>query len=228
MKENGKTLGIFHRAFPVQLPAEPIRFMTADVKKVADIDRLKYQKWVSKSESSVFTYGGQAFGYGNGMEKFADDGFSETLLVLKDSPQLAEGLIIEGLVDDARDRGRHYFGIYRNCCKIIPDSDFTVLNGYSIRIGYDVRAVHWDFADEIKFGLIIEPAWTVTLASVPGHTAGRYLGPVERELLQIHGVNPSDDYIMNFVSSRSEFLLPCGGKARVEDLPVTVLTETAE
>ncbi len=228
MEDKGKTLGIFHRAFPVQLPAEPIRFMTAEVKKVADIDRLRYQKWVSKSESSVFTYGGQAFGYGTGMEKFADDGFYETRLVLKESPQLAEGLIIEGLVDDAQRKGRHYFGIYRNCCKMIPDSDFAVRAGYKIRIGYDIRAVHWDFSDETMFGLIIEPAWILRRTSEPGHAVSGYLGAVERELLKVHGVTAADDYIMNFVYSHTDFSLPCGGRARLEDVPVTVLTEQAE
>ncbi len=228
MEESHKTLGIFHRAFPVQLPEEPIRFMTAEVNKVADIDRLKYQKWVSKSESSVFTYGGQAFGYGIGMEKFADDGFSETRLVLKDSPQLAEGLIVEGLVDDARSRGRHYFGIYRNRSKMIPDSDFTIRNDFRIKIGYDVRAVHWDFSDEVMFGLIIEPAWTIRRREMPGQPLSGYLGGVENELLQVHGINAADDYIMNFVCTHEEFLLPCGGKARLSDAPVTVFTETID
>ncbi|HQT91294.1 MAG TPA: hypothetical protein PL001_04610 [Candidatus Kryptobacter bacterium] len=228
MEDKSNTLGIFHRAFPVHLPAEPIRFMTAEVNKIVDIDRLKYQKWVSKSESSVFTYGGQAFGYGIGMEKFADDGFSETQLVLKDSPQLAEGLLIEGLVDDARMRGRHYFGIYRNCCKIIPDTDFTVRNGYSIRIGYDIRAVHWDFSDETGFGLIVEPAWTIQRSSEPGHAVSGYLGAVERELLKVHGVSGADDYVMSFVYSHAEFALPCGGKARLEDAPIMVFTEAVD
>lgn len=228
MEDKSKTLGIFHRAFPVQLPEEPIRFMTADVKKVADIDRLKYQKWVSTSESSVITFGGQAFGYGNGMEKFADDGFSETRLVLRDSPRLAEGLIIEGLVDDARTRGRHYFGIYKNCCKMIPDSDFSVRNGYRIRVGHFIKAVHWNVDEETMFGVIIEPAWTVERSSVGDRTASAYPRAAERELLKIHGVDNFEDYIFSFVYSHAEFLLPCGGKARLEDEPITVFSEISD
>ncbi len=228
MEYKSKTLGNFHRAFPVILPDEPIRFMTAEVNKVTDIDRLKYQKWVSKSESSVFTYGGRAFGYGNGMEKFADDGFHETQLVLRDSPQLAEGLIIEALVDDARTRGRHYFGIYRNSCKIIPDSDFTIRNGYRVRVGYNIKAIHWDLEEGVRFGLLIEPAWTILKSQQHGHSVSGYLGAVERELLKIHGVSHTLDYIMPFVYSHSEFLLPCGGRARLEEEPVTVFAESAE
>ena len=150
------------------------------------------------------------------------------MLVLKDSPELAEGLIIEGLVDDARTRGRHYFGIYRNCCKIIPDSDFTVRNGYRIRIGYDVRAVHWDLDDEIKFGLIIEPAWTISRTTSGGQAVSGYLGAVERELLKVHGVDSTEDYTLSFVYSHAQFLLPCGGKAQLQDDPATVFTETAD
>ncbi len=228
MEDKSKTLGIFHRAFPVQLPEEPIRFMTAEVKKVTDIDRLKYQKWVSKSESSVFTSRGQAFGYGNGMEKFADDGFYETQLVLKDSPELAEGLIIEGLVDDARARGRHYFGIYRNCCKMIPESDFAVRNGCIVKSGYYVRAVHWDFEDEVMFGLIVEPAWTLERAMRSVDRARDDRASVEKDLLKIHGVDGYGDLVQSFVYSHAEFLLPCGGKAKLSDEPVTVFSNIAE
>ena len=228
MEDKSKTLGIFHRAFPVQLPEEPIRFMTAEVNKVTDIDRLKYQKWVSKSESSVLTYGGHAFGYGNGMEKFADDGFSETRLVLKDSPELAEGLIIEGLVDDARARGRHYFGIYRNCCKMIPDSDFVVRNGYSVKSGYYVRAVHWDFDEEVMFGLIVEPAWTMERTTRTAEIMGSRPDSVEKDLLKIHGVDGYEDLVLSFVYSHAEFMLPCGGKVRLSDEPVTVFGDVAE
>ncbi len=228
MEDKSKTLGIFHRAFPVQLPEEPIRFMTADVKKVADIDRLKYQKWVSKSESSVFTFGGRAFGYGNGMEKFADDGFSETRLVLRDSPELAEGLLIEGLVDDARARERHYFGIYRNCCKMIPDSGTILRNGYRVKIGYYVRAVHWDIEDEKMFGLIIEPAWTIEKGGVSVKSPEALALQVERDLLRVHGVDNFDDYVYSFVYSHADFLLPCGGTARLEDEPVTVFSDIGD
>lgn len=228
MKDKGNSLGIFHRAFPVQLPEEPIRFMTAQVKNVANIDSLRYQKWLSKSESSVFTFGEQAFGYGTGMEKFADDGFSETQLVLKDSPQLAEGLIIEGLVDDARTRGRHYFGIYRNCCKMIPDYDYIVRNDFIVRVGYDLKAVHWDFEDSIIFGLMIEPAWTIQRNMTKEESSDDFSEDIKRDLLRIHGVESADDYIKFFVDSHREFLLPCGGKARLGREAVTVFTEAAE
>ena len=228
MEDKSKTLGIFHRAFPVQLPEGPIRFMTADVKKVADIDRLKYQKWVSKSESSVFTFGGRALGYGNGMEKFADDGFSETELVLKDSPELAEGLIIEGLVDDARTRERHYFGIYRNCCKMVPDSEVTVRNGYTIKLGHYVKAVHWDIEDETMFGLIIEPTWTLERSTASERMAGGFAAVSEMELLKAHGVDNAIDVVFSFVYTHREFLLPCGGKARLGDEPITVFSEIAD
>lgn len=228
MKDKGKTLGIFHRAFPVQLPEEPIRFMTAQVKNVADIDRLKYEKWLSKSESSVFTLGEQAFGYGTGMEKFADDGFSETQLVLKDSPQLAEGLIIEGLVDDARARGRHYFGIYRNCCKMIPDYDYIIRNDFMIRVGYDLRAVHWNHEDSAMFGLIIEPAWTIHRNMGKEEPSNGFSETIRKDLLRVHGVESADDYIMFFVDSHQEFLLPCGGMAKLENEAVMVFTEAAE
>ena len=228
MEDKSKTLGIFHRAFPVQLPEEPITFMTAEVKKVADIDRLKYQKWVSKSESSVFTFGGRAFGYGNGMEKFADDGFSETKLVLRDSPELAEGLIIEGLVDEARTRERHYFGIYRNCCKMVPDSAFAVRNGYIVRIGHYIKAVHWDFEDEIMFGLIIEPTWTVERSTAPNQKTDGFTQVSETDFLKVHGVDNPDDWIFSFVYTHSEFVLPCGGKASIEDQPITVFSEIAD
>ncbi|MCL4509968.1 MAG: hypothetical protein M1470_02710 [Bacteroidetes bacterium] len=228
MEDRSNSLGIFHRAFPVQLPEEPIRFMTAQVKNVANIDNLKYQKWLSKSESSVFTLGEQAFGYGTGMEKFADDGFSETQLILKDSPQLAEGLIIEGLVDDARTRGRHYFGIYRNSCKMIPDDDCIVRGDFMIRIGYDVSAIHWNYEESTMFGLIIEPAWIIQRGKENGQSMSGYLGNAERELMKIHGVEPAEDYIMSFVDSHREFLLPCGGKAKLGSEAVTIFTEMAE
>jgi len=228
MEDKSKTLGIFHRAFPVELPAGPIRFMTADVKKVTDLDRLRYQKWVSKSESSVFTFGGRAFGYGNGMERFADDGFSETKLLLKDSPELAEGLIVEGLVDDARTRERHYFGIYRNCCKMIPDSGFTVRNGYLIKIGYYVRAVHWELEEQTMFGLIIEPTWTIRRNDARSEMAVGCESVTENDLLRIHSADFSEDYALGFVYSHAEFVLPCGGKARLLDDPVTVFGEAAD
>ncbi len=228
MKDKGNTLGIFHRAFPVQLPEEPIRFMTAQVKDVTDIDRLRYEKWLSKSESSVFTLGEQAFGYGTGMEKFADDGFSETQLVLKDSPQLAEGLIIEGLVDDARARGRHYFGIYRNCCKMIPDYDYFVRNNFTIRVGYDLTAVHWSHDESVMFGLIVEPSWTIHHLVAEGDPSNDLSEDTRRVLLRIHGVEHADDYITFFVDSHQKFPLPCGGMARLQSEPITVFTEAAE
>ncbi|MCL4540506.1 MAG: hypothetical protein M1469_10170 [Bacteroidetes bacterium] len=228
MKDNGGFIGVFRRAFPVQLPEEPIRFMTAEVKNVVNIDDLKYQKWLSKSESSVFTLGEQAFGYGTGMEKFADDGFSETQVVLKDSPRLAEGLMIEALVDDARTTGRHYFGIYRNCCKMIRDDDYIVRGNFMVRIGYDLRALHWDFAGDVFFGLIIEPAWIIQRADAASKSSGISIRNVEEDLLRIHGVGSADEYVMSFVESHPAFLLPCGGVARLGNRPVTIFTETVE
>jgi len=218
-------LGVFHRAFPVQLPREPIRFMTAEIKNVTDIDHLMYQKWVSKSESSVFTFGGQAFGYGNGMEDFANAGFYETQLTLRDSPQLAEGLIIEGLVDDARMQGRHYFGIFRNCCKMIADSSSFFVNGFKVRAGYDLTAVHWDHGDETTFGLIIGPAWIVERTMVHDIPYGGF-PEIESRLLEIHGVDRSDGYVGSFVDSHNEFALPCGGRAVISREPLTVFTES--
>ncbi len=228
MKDKGSNVEVFRLAFPIQLPDRPIRFMTAEVKNVVNIDNLKYQKWLSKSESSVFTLGEQAFGYGTGMEKFADDGFWETRLVLKDSPQLAEGLIIEGLVDDARARGRSYFGIYRNSCKMIRDEDFIVRRKFLVRIGYDVRAVHWSLADEVWFGLIIEPAWMIQRITAESGLPGIPSANIEQELLSIHGVQPAGRYIASFVESHHTILLPCGGVARMGDRPVTVFKEMAE
>ncbi len=225
---NNAALGIFHRAFPVELPDGPIRFMTAEVKNVADIDRLRFEKWVSKSESSVFTLGELAFGYGNGMEKFADNGFSETQVILKDSPRLAEGLIIEGLVDDARTRGRHYFGIYRSCVKMISDSDYIVRNDFIIRVGYDLKAVHWNHEESTMFALIIEPSWTIQRLTGNKGTNYKFSPDFEVDLLSVHSVEPADDYIMSFVDSHREFLLPCGGKARLKPEPLTVFTETTE
>lgn len=228
MKDNGSNVEVFRLAFPVRLPQSPIRFMTAEVKNVINIDNLKYQKWLSKSESSVFTLGGQAFGYGTGMEKFADDGFWETKLVLKDSPELAEGLIIEGIVDDARARGRSYFGIYRNSCKMIRDEDFIVRGNFLVRIGYDVRAVHWNLADEVSFGLIIEPAWMIQRTTGEKGYPGIPSTDIEQELLSIHGIKTADRYIASFLESHHTIPLPCGGVASLSDRPVTVLKETAE
>ncbi len=229
MNHKGNTLGVFHRAFPVELPDEPIRFMTAEVKNVADIDRLKYQKWLSKSESSVLTLGGQAFGYGIGMEKFADEGFSETQVVLKDSPALAEGLIIEGLIDDARTRGRHYFGIYRNCCKMVRDEIYAANNGYIVKIGYDIMAVHWTPAsDSGGFGLLIEPAWTISRENTRRGPARAQTPEMEATLMSMHGILTAEDYVNAFVDAHREFLLPCGGKALVSDQPITIFTNLQE
>ena len=228
MKDNSGSIGVFRRAFPVQLPEGPIRFMKAEVKNVINIDDLKYQKWLSKSESSVFTLGEQAFGYGTGMEKFADDGFSETRVVLKDSPRLAEGLMIEALVDDARTKGRHYFGIYRNCCKMIRDDDYIVRGKFLVRIGYNLTALHWDFSGDVRFGLIVEPAWIIQRTAAASDSAGISASSIELDLLRIHGVESADKYIMSFVESHRSFLLPCGGTAKLADRPVTIFTETAE
>ncbi len=228
MKDNGGNIGVFRRAFPVQLPDEPIRFMTAEVKNVMNIDDLRYQKWLSKSESSVFTLGEQAFGYGNGMEKYADDGFSETQVVLKDSPGLAEGLMIEALVDDARASGRHYFGIYRNYCKMIRDDHCIVRGDFMVRIGYGLRALHWDFAGDVFFGLVIEPAWIMQRSERAPETDVLSLPNAEQDLLRIHGVDSADDYIMSFVESHPTFPLPCGGIAKLSDQPVTIFTEKAD
>jgi len=235
MKDKGNTLGIFHRAFPVQLPDEPIKFMTAQVKDVIDLDRLRYQKWISKSESSVFTLGELAFGYGTGMEKFADDGFSETRLVLRESPQLAEGLIIEGLVDDAKAKGRHYFGIYRNSCKMIRDDDTTILNGYVIKTGYNLTAVHWSIPsglegeESTRFGLIVEPAWTIQREGGREKLSSNLAtGRNRDELLAIHCAGGSQEWISSFVDSHREFVLPCGGTAAIDDDPVIVFTDSPD
>lgn len=228
MKDKGSNAEVFRLAFPVQLPDKPIRFMKAEVKNVVNIDNLKYQKWLSKAESSVFTLGEQAFGYGTGMEKFADDGFWETTLVLKDSPELAEGLIIEGLVDDARARGRSYFGIYRNSCKMIRDEDYIVRGKFLVRIGYGLRAVHWSLADEVWFGLIVEPAWMIQRITAEHVLPGVPSADIEEELLGVHGVRPADRHIASFVKSHPTFPLPCGGMATLSDRPVTVFKETPE
>jgi hypothetical protein len=236
-------IGILINLFPVTFDDCEATLMRADRCRFPTIRDLRQTLQATGLDAHIFAVAGHIYGYGGEQAALTSYGFEPATVRVREMPQLASHLILDGYVASLVDAGyscRWRFGratVYQFGTPLLRTS-----SGVALIRGFEVQSMylHDPEEEQLVYGLIVDAAFTYRDADdrpiSPRDIAARYGAGVLRQLRTRQGdLTPNGginlevsrqrlvQYIVPFIAARHAFMLPCGIAATVDRDPVRVV-----
>jgi len=236
--------GIYTNIFPVILPDEPLSFMETQRAQLTDLRELRNEIEQANRHVVVYADRNRVYGYGEDAEALlSTKGFRKNQILLKQVPALAAHIVLQGLIDAALAKGfwqrrkMSLKGVDARTEIFHPTPKGTTAQGrVKVFVGYDLRCAYYPAVE--SFGLVVDVTWAYqddsgTPLNTPQMRTRNALNEalvIQEELLR--GTNRLNlqiaqirmhNYLLPFVQEFQSISLPCGGQARLEPEPFSVI-----
>lgn len=237
--------GIYTNIFPVNLPEEPITVMVIERARAADLRGLRAEVAQAGVQVRVYAHRDRVYGYGQDAVDFLSfKGFQETQIALPSVSALGAQLVIDGIVSLALKRGfwqknkTSPFSVMGRT-EIFRPQPAGVVAGGNVKVfaGYDLRCAY--HAGVESLGLIVDVIWayqdsnrnqlsTRQMRALNALTEAlivqeEYLRGTNNRVNQQISQIRMHRYTLPFVQEFAQVPLPCGGQAKIESAPFSVM-----
>lgn len=235
--------GFYVNLFEVSFPDTPLEVMQVERSKYPDLRGLRRELAEKHAVVRVYSSHDVVYGYGEQAEDLVDYGFVKVAVSLKEIPEVASRMILEGLIERLTVDG--YQCQERKGKATVFDFRTPVLvtrEGAKLFRGYDLRSLFlWDTASEsLVFGIIVDVNYAYTdgqgtrlstheLVARFGSEALQAMRQKQGDILPNRRINLEvsrqrlTEHILPFVQKYRSFPLPCGIEATLSVEPVRVI-----
>jgi len=236
--------GIYTNIFPVILPDEPVSLMEIQRSQAPDLRTLRNEIGQTNQCVTVYAHRDYVYGYGADATTFlSTKGFGPATVLFKDVPALAAHVVLQGIIDNALAKG--FWQKRKMSLKSVdaraeifkPAPKSTTVQGkVKVFLGYDLRCTYYSAVE--SFGLVVDISWAYqdehnTPLNTPQMHARNamnealviqeeFLRGTNRFNLQIAQIR-MHNYLLPFAQEFQSIDLPCGGQARLEPEPFSVI-----
>jgi hypothetical protein len=230
--------GLYTNVFEVRVPDELVTVMVASTAEFPDLRPIREEIRKMSLACWVYQVGDRVYGYGDKCEILMERSFQQQTIRLREEPRLCARLIQEGLVHHLRGQGyREWSGKGR--VTLYEPEPYRIIASSQLRVyrGYDLRTIWWKQYKDILFGLVVDVCWEIqdsagnrlNPSEIARYGAMREIGQIQEELLSTGQINTEvarlrlQNHILPFVNKHGCFPLPCGGTAKLSEVPVRVV-----
>ncbi len=236
--------GIYTNIFPVVLPDEPVTLMEIQRSLAQDLRALRDEIDQANLRVHVYAYKDHVYGYGQEANTFlSTKGFSPTTVSFHEVPALTAHMVLQGVIDLALGKG--FWQRWKMSLKGVDartkifrptPKGITTQGGVRVFAGYDLRCAYYPAVE--SFGIVVDVTWAYKDENgMPLNTPNmraqnamnealviqeEFLRGTNRFNLQISQIRVRD-YLLPFAQEFQTIPLPCGGQARLEPEPFSVI-----
>jgi len=237
------TTGYYINIFPVELYKDSIKILIAEREKFTDLRPLREEIISVKKDVFVYADGNNVYGYGSDLDWLSSKGFYYTEVHLKDVPYLTKRMILEGFINELRDK-KGYSPLWgKGRCQVFKWGDPKETSDGKVKVfkGFDLRSFFlWNHEiDGFVFNLVVDITYAIKNKDnnpLNFHEIViNYGSQILKEVRQIQGdliptgINTEIsrqrfiEEILPFVKNFPSFQLPCGINAKLKSEPLRII-----
>lgn len=236
--------GIYTNIFPVILPDEPVTLMAIQRSLAQDLRALREEIDRANLRVHVYAYKDHVYGYSQDANTFLSaKGFSPTTVSFQKVSALTAHMVLQGVIDLALGKG--FWQRWKMALKGVDarteifrptPKGITTQGGVRVFAGYDLRCTYYPAVE--SFGIVVDVTWaykdengmSLNTPNMRAQSAMNEALVIQDEFLRgTHHFNLQisqirvRDYLLPFAQEFQTIPLPCGGQARLEPEPFSVI-----